>query len=87
MKVQVISSIHARIIITSLIETGIAKNPHIFGDLLLTPDQEKKLLVGGKGTAQGFKYSARLWPNGVVPYDFDNQLSKLILVILLLPCY
>ena len=61
--------------------TGIAKNPHMYGDLLLTPDQEKKLLGGGEGTTQGFKYSARRWPNGIVPYEFDKQLSKPFFII------
>lgn len=79
------SFMHIRIIIlNSLLETGIAKSPHMYGDLLLTPDQEKKLLVGGESTAQGFLYSARPWPNGIVPYNFDNQLSKLIFTITML---
>ena len=52
----------------------------MYGDLLLTPDQEKRLLVGGESTAQGFEYSVRTWPNGVVPYVFDKKLSKLFSV-------
>ena len=48
----------------------------MYGDLILTPDQEKEMVNGGKGTAQGFRYSATPWPNGVVPYVLDYRLSK-----------
>lgn len=59
-----------------LIETGIAKNPHMYGDILLTPEQEKVLNIGDKGVAQGIKQGAKLWPNSIVPYQFDFRLSK-----------
>lgn len=56
--------------------TGVAKVPHMFGDLLLTPEQEE-MLIGGQGTAQGFLHTAWPWSNGIVPYQFDHHLSKL----------
>ena len=30
----------------------------------------------GKGTAQAFHLQAQRWPDGVVPYKFDENLSK-----------
>ena len=50
----------------------------MYGDLLLTPEQEKQLStdVHGDAVAQGFKEGARLWPYGIVPYQLDSQLSK-----------
>ena len=47
----------------------------MFGDLLLTKEQEE-MLLGGKASAQGFLYAATRWPNGVVPYYIDSNLSK-----------
>ena len=52
-------------------------NPHVYGDLVLTPDQENKMIGGGDGTAQGFLYAATPWPDGVVPFKLDRRLSKL----------
>ena len=49
------------------------------GDILLTPEQEKLLYGGGsEGVAQGFLYVAREWPGGIVPYQLDTRLSKLL---------
>ena len=48
----------------------------MYGDLLLTPEQEKLLSTGGEGVTQGFKEGAKLWPNGIVPYQLDSSLSK-----------
>ena len=62
-----------------LVETGISKNPNVFGDLVLTPDQIKSL-EGGEGRAQGFRYTARRWTYGVIPYEFDRNLSELCMV-------
>ena len=60
-----------------ILEYGIASNPRVYGDLVLTHDQEKILINGGNGAAQGFLYTARRWPNGVVPFKLDTTLSKL----------
>ena len=53
----------------------------MYGDLLLTPEQERVLLHEGPGsevgTAQAFLVGARLWPNGVVSYELDRRLSEL----------
>lgn len=53
----------------------------MYGDLLLTPEQERVLLHegpgSGVGTAQAFLVGARLWPNGVVSYELDRRLSEL----------
>ena len=48
----------------------------MYGDLMLTPDQEKMLLEGSEGRAQGILYSARRWPGGVMPYHIDARMSK-----------
>ena len=57
--------------------TGLAKNPHMYGDLLLTPEQEKLLNIGDGSVAQGFLDGVvRFWPNGIVPYELDSRLSK-----------
>ena len=52
----------------------------MYGDLLLTPEQEKQLLLSNEeeGVTQGFLIGAKLWTNGVVPYELDRSLSKLI---------
>ena len=59
-------------------ETGIAEKPHMYGDLLLSPEQEKQLLLSNEeeGVAQGFLVGANIWPGGVVPYELDPHLSK-----------
>ena len=49
----------------------------MYGDLVLTPDQEKKMIVGGNGAAQGFLHTATPWPNGVMPFRLSRTLSKL----------
>ena len=51
----------------------------MYGDLLLTPEQEKLLIinVGDGGEAQGFlNRGVRFWPNGIVPYELDSSLSE-----------
>ena len=60
-----------------VLEYGSAKFPHMYGDLLLTPEQEKEMIGGRNGAAQGFLYTATRWPNGVVPFQLDARLSKL----------
>ena len=61
-------------------ETGVSCMPHMYGDLLLTPEQEKILLKEGpgseEGVAQAFLVGAYLWPDGIVYYDLDQSLSK-----------
>lgn len=59
------------------LETGIADNPHMYGDLLLTPKQEKELLIGdGEADEEGIKNGVKLWPRGRVVYELDSRLSK-----------
>lgn len=63
-------------------ETGVAYEQHTYGDLLLTPEQEKLLLIKGSGGSekaitQGFLVGARIWPDGIVPFELDRRLSKL----------
>jgi hypothetical protein len=51
----------------------------MYGDLLLTPEQEKLLNIDDSGVAQGFlnpRLAVRFWPNGIVPYELDSSLSK-----------
>lgn len=62
---------------------GLAKNPHMYGDLLLTPEQEKLLNIGGSGTSviQGFLTAVRFWPNRILPYQLDSSLSKYIATV------
>ena len=62
--------------ILSSAETGIATSPHMYGDLLLTPEQEKLLNIDEGGVAQGFLNGIRFWPNSIVPYELDFRLSK-----------
>ena len=52
-------------------------NQHMYGDLILTPEQEKVLLTGGDSSLQGILHGVKLWPNGVVPYKLSRGLSKL----------
>lgn len=63
-----------------LSENGIARNPHMYGDLLLTPEQEKQLSVGDESVIQGIKQGVKLWPNGIVPYELDFRLSKKLIL-------
>ena len=56
--------------------TGISRNPHMYGDLLLTPKQEKLLNIDGRAMIQGFKDGINFWPNRIVPYQLDSRLSK-----------
>ena len=63
-----------------LIETGIAKNPHMYGDILLTLEQEKVLNIGDGDVAQGIKQGAKLWPNSIVTYQLDFRLSKYVIM-------
>lgn len=48
----------------------------MYGDLLLTPEQEKLLNIDEGGVAQGFLNGVRFWPNAIVPYELDFRLSK-----------
>ena len=48
----------------------------MYGDLILTPDQEKKMIDGRDGTVQGFLYSATKWPGGEVPFELGRALSQ-----------
>ena len=51
----------------------------MYGDLLLTPEQEKQLLVGdSEASKQGIKEGVTLWPNGEMAYKLDFRLSKLM---------
>ena len=52
-----------------LSETGAAH-------LILTPQQEKLLLVIDEINEEGIKEGVTLWPNGRVVYDLDPGLSK-----------
>ena len=82
-KVSVLLNFNAdydNITIEAILETGIASEPHIYGDLILTPEQEKVLLNEGPGSeegrAQAFLIGARFWPNGVVSYELDRRLNE-----------
>lgn len=71
-----------------IIESGASDNPQMYGDLLLTAEQENILLNEApqnseEGQTQGFLIGAQLWPDGVVPYDGDRRLSKLEHTVLL----
>ena len=56
----------------------------MYGDLLLTPEQEKELLVNdGEAEGEGIRQGARLWPNSQVVYELDSRLSKQIHTLLL----
>ena len=64
---------------TYLSETGVADYPNMYGDLLLTPEQEKQLLVNdGEVEEEGIKQGVKLWPKGRVVYELDSHLSKLM---------
>ena len=57
----------------------------MYGDLLLTPEQEKLLIINvdDGGEAQGFlNRGVRFWPNGIVPYELDSTLSEYAIIIL-----
>ena len=63
--------------IVRLSETGVADNPNMYGDLLLTPEQEKELLVNdGEAEEEGIKQGVKLWPKGQLVYELDSRLSK-----------
>ena len=56
----------------------------MYGDLLLTPEQEKLLIinVGDGSEAQGFlNRGVRFWPNGIVPYELDSSLSEYTIIL------
>ena len=61
------------------LETGVADYPNMYGDLLLTPEQEKRLLIndGKAAEEEGIKQGLKLWPKGRVVYELDSRLSKL----------
>ena len=46
-------------------ETGVASEPHVYGDLLLTPEQEKVLFnerpCSEEGLAQAFLIGGNVW--------------------------
>lgn len=51
----------------------------MYGDLLLTPEQEKELLVNdGEAEGEGIRRGVKLWPRGRVVYELDSRLSKQI---------
>ena len=41
-------------------ETGVASEPHMYGDLLLTPEQKKVLLNEGPGSEEGMEQAFRV---------------------------
>lgn len=58
-------------------ETGAANDPHMYGDLLLTLEQERELLINGEeAEEEGIKKGVKLWPKGRVVYKLDPRLSK-----------
>ena len=64
---------------TCISETGVADMPNMYGDLLLTPEQERELLVNdGEAEEEGIKTGVKLWPKGQVVYELDSRLSKQI---------
>lgn len=65
--------------VTCISETGVADMPNMYGDLLLTPEQERELLVNdGEAEEEGIKQGVKLWPKGQVVYELDSRLSKQI---------
>ena len=51
----------------------------MYGDLILTPEQEQELLIhDGQAAEEGIKQGVKLWPNGQVVYELDPRLSKQI---------
>ena len=52
--------------------------PHMFGDLLLTSEQEKALIINSdeEELAQGYLETAKKWPGGVIPYTIEYSLSE-----------
>ena len=73
----------------SFIDEGVAKRPNVYGDLVLTPKQEKLLILDHElSLEQVFPGSdlsklpiAIKWPNAELPYEiastFDSILSEL----------
>ena len=47
-------------------ETGIASEPHMYGDLLLTPEQEKVLFNEGPGSEEGLARAFLIGANAIV---------------------
>ena len=62
----------------SFIGDGIAEKPNVFGDIVLTPEQEKFLIPDHQlSLVQAFFDGATKWPNAEVPYVLDSTLSEL----------
>lgn len=57
-------------------ESGISKKPNVYGDLVLSKKQKEQLVNNGEGTAQATFAGAVLWPNKVMPYVLDFNISK-----------
>lgn len=60
-----------------VLENGAAGEQNMLSDMLLTKLQERDLL-GESSTEQGLTNIINLWPDGVVPYATDHNLSKLL---------
>ena len=71
-------------VFTCISETGVADLPNMYGDLLLTPEQEQELLVNdAEVEEEGFRQGVKLWPMGQVVYELDPKLSEQIHIIIL----
>lgn len=60
--------------ITFLLAHGVANQPHMYGDLLLTPTQEEQLLKASDSIKQ--TSAITLWPTQFIGYMLDKELSE-----------
>lgn len=51
----------------------------LIDDMILAPDQYD-VLFNNISRRTGFTQAVRLWPNAIVPYIFDNNFSKYLII-------
>ena len=61
---------------THLAENGISKKPNVFGDIVLSPEQQNQLISDGQGNSQAVLAGALPWPDAVMPYVIDSSFRK-----------
>ena len=62
----------------SFIDEGVAKWPNVYGDIILTPEQEKFLIPDHElSLVQGFFNRANKWPMAEVPYELDPAFDRI----------